>query len=250
MIECPRCGFAQPKDEYCASCGVNMDHLLAKPKPIMVRLLQNPNFHLSLIGVLIVVVIGWIFYTQSARVSREVGRMLDIPVSSRNAGDPNDDDNAAAAKAVADENADEPDAEEAAAPSPTQAAAAGAVATGDTRTPEEILAAAVGAPPPSAKGAAPAPQKLELNAFEVPRETLANLIPNAQRLTEGSAGRAYYFPPGSKAAETFQTTGQPLGQPKSANLAANAQVNQMTPATAPEMFLFSLAVLVSKTDAK
>ena len=25
LIHCPRCGFSQPKDEYCASCGVNIE---------------------------------------------------------------------------------------------------------------------------------------------------------------------------------------------------------------------------------
>ena len=58
MIECPKCGFAQPRDRYCASCGVDMEHLLAVPDPLWVRILQNPTLHLSLIGMLIALVVG------------------------------------------------------------------------------------------------------------------------------------------------------------------------------------------------
>jgi|GEM_PF-5281346 len=249
MIECPRCGFAQPKDQYCASCGVNMDAILAKPKPFLVRLFANPNFHLSLIGALIVAVVGWIFYTQSAMVSREVGRMLDLPVSSRHAGDPRDSEaeNAAASKAVALDAAE--DSAEEDSPEPM---AAGAVGTGETRTPEEILAAAVGAPPPAnAKSAAAAdPTKLELSYWEIPREALAGLVANAQRLAEGTAGRAYYWPQGTKVLETLQTTGQSLGSGRSANLAANAQITHVTAPTAPEMFQFSIAVQIGKLENK
>ncbi len=83
-----------------------MDQLLAKPKPFMVRLLQNPNFHLSLIGALIVAVVGWIFYTQSSIVSAQVGRMLDLPVSSRDAGEADEINNTESANAVAEELAE------------------------------------------------------------------------------------------------------------------------------------------------
>jgi hypothetical protein len=252
MIECPRCGFAQPKDQYCASCGVNIDHLLAKPKPLLVRLLANPNFHLSLIGVLIAVVVAWIFYTQSATVSREVGRMLDLPVSSRNAGEPVDpeSENLAAAQAVAEESlsdiAEEEEGPESAGGLPGASAALG---TGDTRSPEDpsLAPASAGA---SAGGALSDPKNIELMHWEVPRESLAGLLVNAQRLSDSNGGRAYYWPQGSKIAETLQTTGQPLGTVKSVALQANAQLSNMTAATAPEMFQFSIAAQVSKYENK
>lgn len=252
MIECPRCGFAQPKDQYCASCGVNMDQLLAKPKPFMVRLVQNPNFHLSLIGALIAVVVAWIFYTQSSVVSRQLGRVLDLPVSSKNAADPEDlarKENEADAKEVAEENAAEITESET---SPMTASAggglaAGAVAPGESRSPEEILADAVGAAPPSAK----TPTKIELSSFEIPRETLAALAQApTQRVTEGPGARVYYIPPGGKAADTFQTGAQALGSSKSVALAPNAQLSLATGAQAPEMFQFNFQVQVTKTEAK
>lgn len=258
MIECPRCGFAQPKDQYCASCGVNIDQLLAKPKPLLVRLLANPNFHLSLIGGLITVVVAWIFYTQSATVSREVGRMLDLPVSSRNAGEPSDPEaeNLAAAQAVAEESASDSSEEAGNESGGGLDGAPSALGTGDTRSPEEILAAAVGATPtsasagPAAGGAATEPKNIELIHWEIPRESLAGLLANAQRLSDGSGGRAYYWPQAAKVTETLQTTGQPLGAGKKVALQANAQLSNVTAATAPEMFQFSIAAQVSKYENK
>ncbi len=251
MMECPRCGFSQPKDQYCASCGVNVDHLLAKPKPFWSRLLANPNFHLSLIGGLIVLVVGWIFFTQSALVNREVRRVLDLPVSSRNAGEPGDP----LSKAIPEqfdilEEAEDENEDQAA---PVPAAAVGAVGVGESRTPEEILAAAVGAPPPPGSKAAVAagdPQTIQILSWEVPRETLTALFTSGQRVGEGLGGRSYAWAQGAKVLETLQTTGQALGAGKVAPLAANAQLFQITPPTAPEMFQFDIAIQVTKFENK
>src|SRR5665213_2534728 len=90
MMDCPRCGFAQPKDRYCASCGLDIDNFTAKPKPLLVRLLQNPNVHLGLIGILVFLIVGYIFYSQRGLVSRQVSALFDgTPVASRDAGDRN-----------------------------------------------------------------------------------------------------------------------------------------------------------------
>lgn len=34
MMECPRCGFVQPEDQFCANCGLNISHFQAPPKPL------------------------------------------------------------------------------------------------------------------------------------------------------------------------------------------------------------------------
>lgn len=42
LIRCPRCGFQQPTDKYCAHCGVDMEHY-RPPRPSMIsRVLGNP----------------------------------------------------------------------------------------------------------------------------------------------------------------------------------------------------------------
>lgn len=38
MINCPKCGFQQPPDQFCASCGVNMAKYRPARKPLHVRL--------------------------------------------------------------------------------------------------------------------------------------------------------------------------------------------------------------------
>lgn len=236
MIECPRCGFAQPKDQYCASCGVNMDALLAKPKPLWVRILQNPNFHLSLIFMLILIVVGWIFYTQSSTVKREVRQLLDLPIASRDAGDPNEirEDSAAAAKV-------EISAEEVeAAPEPAAQMAA---------APELETAATADAKAKDAAAAKP-PQKIEMSFWEIPREVLAPLITSAQRAGESSGGRAYYWSEGAKVLDTLQTSGATLALSRTMNIQANAHIDVETPPTAPEMFQFALQVQIVKPEVK
>ena len=91
-MDCPRCGFAQPKDRYCASCGLDVDAFLARPKPLWIRVLENPNLHLALIGILMILVVGYILYTRSSFVSRGVHQMFGQPLTSREAADPNEPD--------------------------------------------------------------------------------------------------------------------------------------------------------------
>src|SRR4051794_27615155 len=88
MMECPRCGFTQPKDQYCAKCGLDGDAYAAKPKPFVGRVLQNPNLHLPLIFALIAVTVGYIIFSQASIVTRQVGRFFGTPISSRDAGEP------------------------------------------------------------------------------------------------------------------------------------------------------------------
>ncbi len=47
MISCPKCGFSQPKDKYCAQCGVDMESYAPPKTPFVKKLLFNPFFHLS-----------------------------------------------------------------------------------------------------------------------------------------------------------------------------------------------------------
>lgn len=41
MINCPKCGFQQPPDQFCASCGVNMAKYRPAKKPLLVRLRES-----------------------------------------------------------------------------------------------------------------------------------------------------------------------------------------------------------------
>ena len=44
LINCPRCNFSQPKDQYCASCGVNIDLFIPVRISLRNRLFSNNLF--------------------------------------------------------------------------------------------------------------------------------------------------------------------------------------------------------------
>lgn len=49
LIECPKCGFSQPKDQYCANCGVDMHSFKPSRPPIFKRIFTHPGIILLLI---------------------------------------------------------------------------------------------------------------------------------------------------------------------------------------------------------
>lgn len=247
-MECPRCGFEQPKDQFCASCGLDIDHYVSKPKPALIRLIQNPNLHLSLIGILIVGVIGYIVYSQRELVSRQMGNLLDAPVSSRDAGDPNDPRNmpsqtSARSDSIRDQQpASEPEeAPEVASPSEVPAS---------TGTPGELAGKAADADDAVAGSKLTTNQKLDVTIWEIPREALANLIALAEKAGESNAGRAYLFPTGSKIAGDLVNLGQKVSGGRSTNLKVGGQLTLETPPTAGEAFQFGLLFLMSRMDSK
>jgi hypothetical protein len=59
MINCPKCNFLQPKDQYCAQCGVNMETYRPPTAPLYQRILSNWMVQLGLLFVLILTVVVW-----------------------------------------------------------------------------------------------------------------------------------------------------------------------------------------------
>lgn len=49
LINCPRCGFQQPNDKYCAQCGVDMETFRPAAPPLTQRLFGNPFVQLSIL---------------------------------------------------------------------------------------------------------------------------------------------------------------------------------------------------------
>lgn len=41
MMECPRCKFVQPKDKFCANCGIDVEAYKPAPKPIIQQVFSN-----------------------------------------------------------------------------------------------------------------------------------------------------------------------------------------------------------------
>ncbi|WP_413586424.1 hypothetical protein [Bdellovibrio sp. HCB274] len=47
MVTCPRCGFQQPKDKYCAQCGVDMESFKPQAQPWHKTFFKNPVLHVA-----------------------------------------------------------------------------------------------------------------------------------------------------------------------------------------------------------
>ncbi len=62
MMECPRCGFTQPKDRYCANCGLDTDNYTPKKESVGQRVKKNPMLYV--VGGIILVAAVAIFLTK------------------------------------------------------------------------------------------------------------------------------------------------------------------------------------------
>lgn len=49
LINCPRCGFSQPQDQYCAQCGVDMQAFKPKTVPMTKKFFQSTVTHVILL---------------------------------------------------------------------------------------------------------------------------------------------------------------------------------------------------------
>jgi hypothetical protein len=59
MIKCPRCGFSQPKDKYCAQCGLDIENFQPPKVPLLTRIFGDPFLQLSTV---VLIAIGSGFY--------------------------------------------------------------------------------------------------------------------------------------------------------------------------------------------
>lgn len=59
LVNCPKCGFSQPNDRYCASCGIDMELFRPAKVSLWKRILSSPLLH---VGFVFVLVFASIFY--------------------------------------------------------------------------------------------------------------------------------------------------------------------------------------------
>lgn len=77
MVNCPKCEFAQPKDQYCAKCGVDMIAYRPAEKPLAVRILGNTVFQLFLLVGLIAVGFGYVKYENQTHLATRIAELED-----------------------------------------------------------------------------------------------------------------------------------------------------------------------------
>lgn len=65
MQECPRCGFSQPKDRFCANCGLDIDNFHPEPQSLKDKILSNTLFQVSAVIVTIGALVFILYLKQS-----------------------------------------------------------------------------------------------------------------------------------------------------------------------------------------
>lgn len=80
LVNCPKCGFSQPKDRYCANCGVDMDLYRPKETPFWKKVLGNPLLHVLLIFVVVLTSILFIRQRQKEELRARVEYLKGGPV--------------------------------------------------------------------------------------------------------------------------------------------------------------------------
>ena len=73
LINCPKCGYSQPQDTYCASCGVDIVKFSARHKPAKLPFWKNPS---ALIGIAAVMGIFSIWFFRH-KMQMNAGKNLE-----------------------------------------------------------------------------------------------------------------------------------------------------------------------------
>lgn len=174
MIECPRCGFSQPEDRYCANCGLDIQNFKPQLPPWYRRLFRTAVFQITAATVLVVLFAWQILHDQTQNIENQISRLeksisADVetitPVANTTpAADRKSPANAKAVhKASAPVQAEREDAvteAQAAAPFPTV-------------SPSALL---------QALPIATLPETVQISFYEVPREALAAALQDSQSL--------------------------------------------------------------------
>nr|BFD68338.1 hypothetical protein HAGR004_33600 [Bdellovibrio sp. HAGR004] len=160
LINCPRCGFQQPEDKYCAQCGVDMESFKPATPPLWKRFFGNPLIQLSLV----VVVAGGVGITLYQKGQQNLERRVQYLKSSVQINSTHGTPDLAEAAPVAESNVDST--------SQSSEAADGVV---DAYKVEPPPASALAAAPTPGTSPTPAPETDSKNPRNVAR-TGAHLI--------------------------------------------------------------------------
>jgi hypothetical protein len=216
MVNCPKCGFSQDQDQYCANCGIDMLAYRPAPKPLIQRLVSNITLQLCFLGVVVASVFLIVRHQQkialAARVA-DVDSKAPTQIIERNEAPAREQ---AASSASAPESAPIEENESTSASSiaaaPAEPVAALASATSPQQPAPASVAPAGAAPDAAAESAAPiaAPSPatsaaIRMSFQEVPRAFLVELA-SESGANSGSYGSIHYGIAGdwTNRAKTFQ----------------------------------------------
>lgn len=72
LVNCPKCGFSQPEDRYCAACGVDITAFKPVGPSVLKKIITNIYLHITLI---VIVCLAGIFYVNTQRKNEISARM-------------------------------------------------------------------------------------------------------------------------------------------------------------------------------
>lgn len=75
MVNCPKCGFVQPKDQFCAKCGVDMLAYRPPEQPLSKKLMTNWVLQVAIVA--LICLIGFVVFRDRTRANLEQ-RAADI----------------------------------------------------------------------------------------------------------------------------------------------------------------------------
>lgn len=65
LVNCPRCGFSQPNDQYCAQCGIDMQSFKQKKQPLIKQIFSNAAVQIVILIIATVFVGQYLFRNQA-----------------------------------------------------------------------------------------------------------------------------------------------------------------------------------------
>lgn len=65
LVNCPRCGFSQPNDQYCAQCGIDMQSFKKKKQPLLKQIFSSAAVQIVILIIATVFVGQYLFRNQA-----------------------------------------------------------------------------------------------------------------------------------------------------------------------------------------
>src|SRR5690554_1249978 len=77
MADCPKCGFTQPDDQYCANCGVDMHSYQPEPEPITKRLSSSLTAQILVVLLVVSALFISIYVSQKEMIDQRLRSALE-----------------------------------------------------------------------------------------------------------------------------------------------------------------------------
>lgn len=88
LINCPKCGFQQPKDKYCAQCGVDMETFKPATPPLFQRIFGNYLVQLGLLAVIAGGVGTYLYSSRTPKLAEQSGSSRSLVQINKDTGAP------------------------------------------------------------------------------------------------------------------------------------------------------------------